>query len=184
MHWNKIDFIAGVRSARSRPGVSPRIKVILCAKIRESCVVGVVEGHARKLAGAAIGESDPDADAGGVVPVHPDEAFCVLLESNQGNLLSLWDQAPVWRRFRCADTSGDFQSSSTEGHWPATHVCRPRRDRIIPRIRLTRWPGTARCFPGQEPKAAAPTPGTGWGLPVADALAGRAERSPEWTAGC
>lgn len=90
MHRNEINLVAGVLPASSRPGEPPRIEVVLRAEIRQGSIVGIVEGQAGELPGAAIVEGDPDADAVGVMPVHPDEAVCVLLECNQGNLLSWW----------------------------------------------------------------------------------------------
>jgi hypothetical protein len=79
----EVDLVSGAGFLLRGTRESLRVQVVLCSVFGQGVVVGLIEPAAGDLFYRAVGKSDGDQDAFGKVPVHPDKAFGILLESNQ-----------------------------------------------------------------------------------------------------
>lgn len=62
------------------PGKSLGVELVLCAVLGQGLVVDAVQPEAAEHFLGTVSERDSHLGAGGKMALHPDEAFCVLLE--------------------------------------------------------------------------------------------------------
>jgi putative intracellular protease/amidase len=102
---HEVDLVAGVAPAFLVTREPLRVQMVLCAELGQRLVVRLVEPLAGNLLHRAVGKGDGDEDALREMPVHPDEAFGILLQIDQSGPPS-WLWLPVSRTFQTKKYDG------------------------------------------------------------------------------